>query len=222
MQGYAWSIVPREHLTDRACEGLQPFGGVHRHPSSYCRQMGWWNRRSETLRDAVGAIPLVLIFVVGQQGFAPGESVVRGVVVVLVIAVAVTVRRRWPIAAYGAALLVVALAQTGLELLGVLSYTLVVYELRARPTVVAGLSAVAAVIGYLQYWPAFVLGDVAPDLAIVAVISVLPVLLGRAVRQYRSTTAELAHRNAELVRLREQAAEHAVQTKTSTDRTRTT
>jgi signal transduction histidine kinase len=53
---------------------------------------------------------------------------------------------------------------------------------------------------------------VAPDLAIIAVVAIVPVLLGIGVRRYRSTTTELAARNAELVRLREQAAEHAVQT----------
>ena len=173
--------------------------------------MGWWNRRSETTRDAVGAIPLILIFVVAQRGFE-GESVIRGILVVLAIGLAMIVRRRWPVVSYLTALVTVALAQTGLELLGLISYSLIVYEPRARPTLVAAVSALSATVGYLQYWPAFVLEDVAPDLAIIAVVAVLPVLFGRGVRRYRSTTAELAARNTELVRLREQAAAHAVQT----------
>jgi signal transduction histidine kinase len=174
--------------------------------------MGWWNRRSETTRDAVGAIPLILIFVVAQGGFAAGQSTIRGVLVVVAIGFAVTVRRRWPVTSYLAALATVAFAQTGLELLGVISYSLIVYAQRARPALVAAVSALAAFLGYLQYWPAFVLEDITPDLAIIAVVATLPVLLGSGVRRYRSTTAELAARNAELVRLREQAAEHAVQT----------
>lgn len=173
--------------------------------------MGWWNRRSETARDAVGAIPLILIFVIAQQGFA-GESAIRGVLVISAIVLAMAVRRRSPVVSYLTALATVALAQTGLELLGVISYSLIVYEPRARPILVATVSALAATVGYLQYWPAFVLEDVAPDLAIIAVVAVLPVLLGRGVRRYRATTAELAARNAELVQLREQAAAHAVQT----------
>jgi hypothetical protein len=156
----------------------------------YGRSMRWWNRRPETTRDAVGAIPLVLIFVVGQQGFAPGLSATRGVLVVLAIVLAMTTRRRWPVAAYLTALAIVALAQTGLELLGVIGYSLIVYEPRARPALVAAVSALTTFVGYLQHWPAFVLEEVAPDLAIIAVVSILPVLLGSGVRRYRSTTAE--------------------------------
>jgi signal transduction histidine kinase len=174
--------------------------------------MGWWERWSETTRDGVGAIPLILLFVVAQQGFAPGLSTTRGILVVLAIGLAMTTRRRWPVVSYLTALAIVALAQTGLELLCVIGYSLIVYEPRARPAAVAPVSALAAVVGYLQYWPAFVLEDVAPDLAIIAVVAIVPVLLGSGVRRYRSTAAELAARNAELVRLREQAAEHAVQT----------
>lgn len=171
-----------------------------------------WNRLPEVVRDAVGSVPIILIFVVGQQGFGEGQSLIRAVAVVAVIAVSVTFRRRWPLGSYVAGLATVVAAQTGLELLAVLSYTVVVHRPRVRPTAVAGASALACIVGYLQYWPAFVLADVAGDLAIIAVVSVLPVLLGRAVRQYRETAAELAARNAELVRLREQEARHAVQT----------
>jgi signal transduction histidine kinase len=180
--------------------------------AGYGRSMGWWNRRSETTRDAVGAIPLVLIFVVAQQGFAGDRSITRGILVVLAIGLAMTVRRRWPVVSYVTALATVALAQTGLELLCVIGYSLIVYEPRARPALVAPASALAAFLGYLQYWPAFVLADVAPDLAIIAVVAISPVLLGIGVRRYRTTVDELAARNAELVRLREQAASHAVQT----------
>ncbi len=174
--------------------------------------MAWWNRLPEIARDALGAVPLVLLFAVAQQGFGEGRSTLRGIGVVVAILVAMTLRRRRPFASYVIALAPVALAQTGLELLAVISYSLMVYEERARPALIMPLSAIAAVVGYLQYWPAFVLVDVAPDLATIAVVAVLPVVLGRAVRQYRVTTAELAARNAELVRLREQEAEHAVQT----------
>ncbi len=160
----------------------------------------------------MGAIPLILIFVVAQGGFAPGQSTIRGTLVVIAIGFAVTVRRRWPVVSYVTALATVALAQTGLELLGVIGYSLIVYQPRARPALTAPVSALAMVIGYLQYWPAFVLEDITPDLAIIAVVAILPVLLGSGVRRYRSTTAELAARNVELIRLREQAAEHAVQT----------
>jgi signal transduction histidine kinase len=174
--------------------------------------MGWWNRRSETTRDAVGAIPLILIFVVAQQGFAAGPVARARSPGGQRDRVAMTVRRRWPVVSYVAALATVALCQTGLELLGVISYSLIVYVPRARPALVAAVSALAAYLGYVQYWPAFVLEDIAPDLAIIAVVAIAPVLLGSGVRRYRSTTAELAARNAELVRLREQAATHAVQT----------
>jgi signal transduction histidine kinase len=174
--------------------------------------MGWWSRRSETTRDAAGAVPLVLIFVVAQQGFAADQSLARGVLVVSAIVLAMTLRRQRPVVSYVAVLAVVALFQTGLELLCVISYSLIVYVPRARPALVALVSALAVVLGYVQYWPAFVLADVAPDLAIIAVVAIAPVLLGIGVRRYRTTAEELAARNAELVRLREQAATHAVQT----------
>jgi signal transduction histidine kinase len=174
--------------------------------------MNWWNRRSETARDAVGAIPLVLIFVFTQQIYGVGGPLPRAVAVVLVIGLAMTFRRRWPVASYTGALAIVAVAQTGLELLAIVGYSLVAHEPRARPTVVVGCSTVAMVVGYLQYWPSLVLADIVGDLGIVAAIAILPVVLGRAVRTYRQTTKELQDRNTELVRLREQEARHAVQT----------
>ncbi|MGY1836310.1 response regulator [Blastococcus sp. SYSU DS0510] len=98
-----------------------------------------------------------------------------------------------------------------MEFLAVVSYTLVAYRKRVRPAPVAGISALALVIGHLDYWPELVVDEVAGDLILIAGISVLPVVLGQAVRNARRTTAELTRRNAELVVLRQQAADHAVE-----------
>lgn len=163
------------------------------------------------LRDAVGAVPIVLVFVFAQQIYGDGGSVARAVAIVVVMGVALTLRRRVPVATFVAALLTVAVATTGLEFLAIASYTLVAHEPRARPVVVAVASAVAATVGFLRYWPTLVLGEVAGDLILIVGISVLPVAFGQAVRKARRTTAELEARNAELVALREEAAGHAVE-----------
>jgi signal transduction histidine kinase len=174
--------------------------------------VSWWRARPELLRDAVGALVLVLVFVIAQQTYGDGGSLPRAIAIVVVMGVALTVRRRWPVASYAAALLTVVFATTGMEFLAVVSYTLVAYRERVRPAPVAGMSALALVIGHLDYWPEVVLDEVAGDLILIAAISVLPVVLGRAVRNARRTTRELTKRNAELVVLRQQAADHAVET----------
>jgi signal transduction histidine kinase len=125
--------------------------------------------------------------------------------------VAVTVRRRWPLATFVAALLTTAVATTGIEFLAVAGYTLAAYEPRARPAAVVAASATALTVGFLQYWPSLALDDIAGDVILIAATSVLPVVFGRAVRRARQTTAELEARNAELVALREEAAAHAVE-----------
>lgn len=173
--------------------------------------MEWWRRQPELVRDAVGGVPVVLVFVVAQQLFGAGGSGYRAVAVVLAMAGALTVRRRWPWVAFTVALAVVAVATTGLEFLVIVSYTLVVTDRRARPWVVGGLAAVAMVVGYLHYWPAVVLEDIAGDLILIAAIAVLPPVIGRMVRTSRDRTAELRARNAELVRLRDREARHAVE-----------
>jgi len=162
-------------------------------------------------RDAVGAVPIVLVFVVAQQVFGAGGSLLRAAVVVVVIGAGLTVRRRWPRLAFAAALGVVAVATTGLEFLVIVSYTLVAYDRRARPAVVGALSCVAMVVGYLHYWPTVVLDEIAGDLILIAALAVLPPVIGRMVRTARDTTAELTARNAELEILREREARHAVE-----------
>lgn len=174
--------------------------------------MEWWTRRSETLRDGVGAVPIVLVFIVAQQIYGDGGSLVRAVAIVVIMGLALTVRRRWPAATFAAALLTVAVATTGLEFLAIASYTVVAHRARVRPALIAGASAVAMTVGFLQYWPVLALEEVAGDLILIAGVSVLPVAFGRSVRRARRTTAELEARNAELVALREKAAEHAVET----------
>lgn len=173
--------------------------------------MDWWRRQPELFRDAVGAVPIVLVFVLAQQVFGEGGSVPRAVAIVVVMWSALTVRRRWPRAAFAAALGVVAIATTGLEFLVVVSYTLVAHDRRAQPAAVGALSAVALVIGYLQYWPAVVLDQIAGDLILIAAIAVLPPVIGLMVRTSRDKTAELRERNAELVAMREREARHAVE-----------
>ena len=162
-------------------------------------------------RDAVGAIPIVLVFVVAQQVFGAGGSLLRAVLIVVVIGAGLTVRRRWPRLAFAAALVVVAVATTGLEFLVVVSYTVVAYDRRAHPAVVGALSCVAMVVGYLHYWPAVVLDEIAGDLILIAALAVLPPVIGRMVRRARDTTAELTARNAELETMREREARHAVE-----------
>lgn len=163
------------------------------------------------VRDAVGALPLVLVFIFAQQIYGDGGPLLRAVAVVLVMGAALIVRRRWPVLTFAAALLTVIAATTGLEFLIVASYTVVVYEPRARPAVVAAVSAVAMTLGYLRYWPVLELAAIAGDLILIAAIAVLPAALGRLVRQSRRATAELQSRNAELVTLREKEAAHAVE-----------
>jgi len=173
--------------------------------------MDWWRRRPEILRDAVGAVPIVLVFVVAQQIYGDGGHIVRAIAIVLVMGVSLTFRRRWPVMTFAAALMTVAVATTGLEFLAIASYTVVAYEPRARPDLVAVVSAFAMTVGFLRYWPAFVFEDVAGDLILIAAFSVLPAALGRMVRVARWTRAELESRNAELVTLREREAAHAVE-----------
>lgn len=163
------------------------------------------------LRDAVGAVPIVLVFVVAQQVFGDGGSIPRAAAIVLVMGAALTVRRRWPRVAFASALGVVAIATTGLEFLVIVSYTLVAHDRRARPEAVGSLSAAALFVGYLQYWPAVVLEQIAGDLILIAGIAVLPGVLGQMVRASRDKTAQLQARNAELVALREREARHAVE-----------
>lgn len=153
----------------------------------------------------------MLVFVVAQQVFGDGGSVIRAVVIVLVMAAALTVRRRWPTVAFGAALLMVAVATTGLEFLAIASYTLVAHRQRAHPVVVGGTAVVAMLVGFVQYWPAFTLEVMAGDLILIAGVAVLPAAFGQAVRASRRTTTELEARNAELVALRQQQAAHAVE-----------
>ena len=173
--------------------------------------MTWWRRLPEVVRDAVGGVPILLIFVFAQQIFGDGGSLRRAVVIVIVMGAALAVRRRWPFATFAAALSIVMVATTGLEFFVIGSYTLVAYRPRARPVVIACVSAVALAIGYLQYWPSLALEDIAGDLILIAGIAVLPPAIGRLVRQARQTTADLEERNAELLQLREKAAEHAVE-----------
>ncbi len=173
--------------------------------------MDWWRRRPEMLRDAIGAIPVVLVFLVAQQLTGPGGSGWRAAAVVVVMGGALTVRRRWPRAAYAAALGVVAVATTGLELLAIVAYTLVAHDRRARAWLVGLLSAIAMVVGYLQYWPEVALDAIAGDLILIAALAVLPPVFGLMVRASRDRTAELERRNAELVALREEAARHAAE-----------
>jgi signal transduction histidine kinase len=104
-----------------------------------------------------------------------------------------------------------AVATTGVEFLAIAGYTLAAHNPRARPVLVSVASALALTAGYLRYWPTLRLEDVAGDLILIAAVSVLPVVFGRAVRRARQTTGELKARNAELVELRGKAAEHAVE-----------
>lgn len=173
--------------------------------------MRLWKQQPEMLRDAVGAAVLVAVFLISQQRFGPGGSGFRAIAVVVVMGVAVTVRRRWPLATYIAALLTTAVATTGIEFLAVAGYTLAAYEQRARPAPLVAASTLALTVGFLQYWPSLALDDIAGDIILIAATSVLPVVFGRAVRRARETTAELEARNAELVALREEAAAHAVE-----------
>lgn len=163
------------------------------------------------VRDAVGAVPIVLVFIVAQQIYGDGGPLLRAVAIVLVMGVALTVRRRWPALTYVAALVTVVAATTGLEFLSIASYTIVVYEPRARPVFVTAVSAIAMTLGFLRYWPVLALEDVAGDLILIAAIAVLPPALGRLVRESRRAKAELESRNAELVALREKEAAHAVE-----------
>jgi signal transduction histidine kinase len=172
--------------------------------------MRWWREQPEILRDAVGALPIALLVPVNQS--TPDEaSVAQVIVTMLVVAVALTVRRQWPLVTYLAALLVVAFAQTGLEFLAVASYTVVVHAPRPRPVLVVVTSALASLAGYLRYWPTLAFDAIAGDLVLIAAIAVLPVVLGNAVRSARQARAELEARNAELVELRGREAAHAVQ-----------
>jgi signal transduction histidine kinase len=174
--------------------------------------MEWWKRLPETVRDAIGAVPLVVVYVVGQDPFSASGSPVGAVAVVLAIVGGTTVRRRWPVVTWALSLAVVLGATTGLEFLVVAGYSVVVYAERSRPVVVAVVSTVVTFLGYLRYWPVFDLDVVAGDLFLILAVSVLPVVLARAVRQARHSAAELVERNLELERLREQEAAHAVQT----------
>src|SRR6056297_2102369 len=128
--------------------------------------MSWWRERPEILRDAVGAVPIALLVAVNQR--TPDEaSLTQVVATMLAIAVALTVRRRWPHATYGTALLVVVVALTGLEFLAVASYTVVAYARRPRPVLVVTTSALATLGGYLRYWPTLALEAIAPDLVLI-------------------------------------------------------
>jgi signal transduction histidine kinase len=172
--------------------------------------MRWWRERPELLRDAVGAVPIALLVAVNQS--TPEEaSLAQVIVTMLVVAAALTVRRRRPVVTYVAALLVVAVAQTGLEFLAVASYTVVVHSRRARPILVVLTAALAALAGYLRYWPTLSFDGIAGDLVLIAAIAVLPVVLGSAVRSARQSRAALEAQNAELVELRDKEAAHAVQ-----------
>lgn len=170
----------------------------------------WWRAQPEVLRDAVGAVPIALLIAVNQS--TPEEaSTTQVVVTMLVVAVALTVRRQRPVVTYVTALGVVAIALTGLEFLAVAGYTVVVYDRRARPVLVVAASVVASLAGYLRYWSTLDLAVIAGDLVLVVGIALLPVVLGTAVRNARHARAELEARNAELVELREKEAAHAVQ-----------
>lgn len=172
--------------------------------------MQWWRERSEILRDTVGGLPIALLVAVNQR--TPEEASLTQVVVTMaVIAVALTLRRRRPLLTYTVALLVVAIAQTGLEFLAVASYAAVVHLPRPRPIAVVAASTLASLAGYLRYWPSLRIEDIAADLVLIAAIALLPVVLGDAVRSSRHARAELEARNAELVELRRKEAAHAVQ-----------
>jgi signal transduction histidine kinase len=172
--------------------------------------MRWWRERSEILRDAVGAVPIALLVAVNQR--TPDEaSVTQVIVTMLVVAVALTVRRQRPLVTYLAALLVVSIALTGLEFLAIASYTVVVHTQRPRPVLVVATSALAAIAGYVRYWSTPSLDAIAGDLVVIAAIAVLPVVFGCAVRSSREVRAELEAQNAELVELRDREAAHAVQ-----------
>jgi signal transduction histidine kinase len=172
--------------------------------------MRWWRERPELLRDAIGAVPIALLVPVNQS--TPDEaSVTQVIVTMLVVAVALTVRRQRPLATYLAALLVVTVAQTGLEFLAVASYTVVVHTHRPRPVLVVAASALAALAGYLRYWSTPSFDVIAGDLVLIAAIAVLPVVFGSAVRSARRARAELEAHNAELIELRGKEAAHAVQ-----------
>jgi signal transduction histidine kinase len=174
--------------------------------------MQWWRERPAALRDAIGAIPLVVVYLLGQTPFADGTVPTGAVALILALVAGMTVRRRWPAVSYLLALAIVLGATTGLEYLVVASYSVVVYAERSRPVVVAGVSLLVTFAGFLRYWPVFVLDDVAGDLALIVGVTILPVVFGWSVRRARATAAELAERNLELERLREQEAQHAVQT----------
>ena len=170
-----------------------------------------WRRLPEIARDAVGGLPIVLIFVFAQQIYGEGGSILRAVIIVVVMGVALAVRRKWPLATFIAAVAMVVLATTGLEFLFIASYTLVAHRPRANPAVVGLAAGVAMFAGYLRYWPEFDLAVVTPDLILIAALAVVPPTLGAAVRVSRRTTAELKIRNAELLALRQEAAAHAVE-----------
>jgi signal transduction histidine kinase len=173
--------------------------------------MGWWRRRPEVFRDAVGAVPLVLTFLLAQQIYGAGGPWSRAVTIVAVMWGALAVRRRWPILTFAAALLTVVLAMTGLEFLAVAGYTLVAYRPRIPATFVVVVSAATTTAGFLRWWPSLEPAVIAGDLILILGVSILPAVLGKAIRRSRRVTAELQTRNAELVALREEAAEHAVQ-----------
>lgn len=173
--------------------------------------MGWWRRRPEVFRDAVGAVPLVLTFLFAQQIYGAGGPWSRAVAIVAVMWGALAVRRRWPTLTFAAALLTVVLAMTGLEFLAVAGYTLVAYRPRIPATFVVAVSAVMTTAGFLRWWPALVPEVIAGDLILILGVSIVPAVLGKAIRRWRRVTSELEARNAELLALREEAAVHAVQ-----------
>ena len=130
----------------------------------------WWWALPEVLRDAVGAVPIALLIAVNQS--TPEEaSTAQVVVTMLVVAVAMTVRRQRPVVTYVTALGVVAIALTGLEFLAVAGYTVVVYARRARPVLVVAVSVAASLAGYLRYWTTLDLAVIAGDLVLAAGIA---------------------------------------------------
>lgn len=174
------------------------------------RAVRWWRAQPEMLRDAIGGVPVALLVAVNQS--TPEEaSVTQVLVTMVVIGVALTLRRRRPVVTYVTALLVVVIALTGLEFLAVAGYAVIVYARRARPVLVVTASVAASLAGYLRYWPTLDLDVIAGDLVLIAAIAVLPVVLGCTVRSARHARAELETRNAELVELRAREAAHAVQ-----------
>ena len=171
--------------------------------------MDRWRALSETVRDAVGAVPIVLA--VQVEILSDGGTTGPAVAVAIVMSLALTFRRRWPLVTFLAALLTVAIATTGLEFLIVASYTFVAYRPRAHTVVVAGVSAIATTVGFMRWRSELVMDDLLSDFIVVAAVSILPAALGRAVREARARAAELDARNSELVTLREEAFRHAAE-----------